>query len=67
MKITTVNTATGETYCLAHHLWVENGQRLLMVMGIRYYDTFVRVDGQWFFAKRQLIFDWIDKHPSKSQ
>ncbi len=61
------DSATGETYCLAHHVWTENGQRKLMVMGIRYYDTFVRVDGQWFFAKRQLIFDWTDKHPSKSQ
>ncbi len=58
------DSASGETYCLAHHLWVENGQRMLMVMGIRYYDVFVRVGGQWFFAKRQLIFDWVDKRPS---
>jgi hypothetical protein len=61
------DTATGETYCLAHHIWKENGQRMLMVMGIRYYDTFVRIGGQWYFAKRQLIFDWIDKRPSKSE
>jgi len=56
--------ATGETYCLAHHLWVENGQRILMVMSIRYLDTFVRHDGQWLFAERQLITDWTDKRPS---
>lgn len=58
------DSAKGETYCLAHHLWVEKGQRMLMVMGIRYYDTFVRINGQWFFAKRQLIFDWVDRKPS---
>ena len=61
------DTATGETYCLAHHIWKENGQRMLMVMGIRYYDTFVRIGGRWYFARRQLIFDWIDKRPSKSE
>jgi SnoaL-like domain len=56
--------ATGETYCLAHHLWMENGKRMLMVMGIRYYDTFARLNGRWLFARRQLIFDWVDKRPS---
>ena len=56
--------ATGETYCLAHHLWVENGQRTLLVISIRYLDTFVRHDGQWLFADRQLITDWTDKRPS---
>jgi|SRR5450755_1014981 hypothetical protein len=56
--------ATGETYCLAHHLWVEDGKRMLMVMGIRYYDQFIRINNQWFFAKRELIFDWVDQRPS---
>jgi SnoaL-like domain len=58
--------ATGETYCLAHHLWVEDGQRTLMVMSIRYLDRFVRQDGEWLFAERQLIADWTDKRPSES-
>jgi hypothetical protein len=58
------NSATGETYCLAHHLWVENGQRTLMVMSIRYLDTFVRHGGRWLFAERHLITDWTDKRPS---
>ncbi|MFC0027928.1 nuclear transport factor 2 family protein [Micromonospora chaiyaphumensis] len=56
--------ATGETYCLAHHLWVEEGQRTLMVMSIRYQDTFVRQGGRWFFAERRLITDWVDRRPS---
>ncbi|GHO60519.1 nuclear transport factor 2 family protein [Ktedonobacter robiniae] len=57
--------AVGETYCLAHHLWVENGQRTLMVMSIRYYDKFVREADRWLFAERKLIIDWTDSHPSQ--
>ena len=56
--------AIGETYCIAHHLWVENGQRMLMVISIRYYDKFVREGNCWLFAERQLIIDWTDTRPS---
>jgi hypothetical protein len=58
------DSATGETYCLAHQIWVENGKRVLLIIGIRYYDTFVKIDGTWLFAERKLIFDWIDKKAS---
>ncbi len=61
------DSATGELYCLAHHLWTENGRRMLMVMGIRYYDTYARKNNGWFFANRKLIFDWIDKRPSANE
>src|SRR5216683_2773508 len=57
--------ATGESYCLAHHLSVaEDGQRTLMVASIRYLDEFVKQDGQWFFAERQLMVNWTDTRPS---
>src|SRR6478672_11079730 len=43
--------ATGESYCLAHHLTeAEDGSRTLMVASIRYLDTFVKQDGAWLFA-----------------
>lgn len=57
------DTATGETYCLAHHIFMENGQRTLMIIGIRYVDTIVRLNGKWLFAKRQLNYDWVDHRP----
>ena len=58
--------ATGESYCLAHHLSVaEDGQRTLMVASIRYLDEFVKQDGQWLFAERRLMVNWIDTRPSK--
>ena len=57
--------ATGESYCLAHHLKAgEDGQRTLMVASIRYLDEFVKLDGQWFFAERRLMVNWIDTRPS---
>jgi hypothetical protein len=56
--------ATGESYCLAHHIWNEDGQRTLLVISIRYLDKFVRQDGSWRFAERQLITDWTDQRPS---
>ncbi|HEX5294599.1 MAG TPA: nuclear transport factor 2 family protein [Streptosporangiaceae bacterium] len=58
--------ATGETYCLAYHLWTSDGQRTLMIMSIRYLDAFVRRDGQWLFAERQLITDWTDRRLSET-
>ncbi|QKJ88204.1 twin-arginine translocation signal domain-containing protein [Paramixta manurensis] len=56
--------AIGESYCLAHQLHEVNGQRTLQLLSIRYYDDFVRVNGQWLFAERQLIIDWSDTRPS---
>lgn len=34
--------ATAETYCKAHHFLNEGGRRMILVMGIRYEDTFER-------------------------
>ena len=51
------DSATGETYCLAHQIWKENGKRVLLIIGLRYYDTFVKIDGNWLFAERKLVYD----------
>jgi hypothetical protein len=57
--------ATGESYCLAHHLTIdEDGNRTLMIASIRYLDTFVKQDGAWRFAERRLMVDWTDTRPS---
>ena len=52
--------ATGEAYCLAHHVTVEGGRRRLMVASLRYLDTFVKIDGAWLFAERLLYVDWLE-------
>ena len=57
----TDETATGEVYCLAHHVTVEGNKRGLMLASLRYLDTFTKVDGSWLFAERQLYVDWLEQ------
>jgi hypothetical protein len=57
----TRDRATGEAYCLAHHVTVNAGKRRLMVASLRYNDTFVKLDGAWLFAERLLYVDWVDE------
>jgi len=57
----TADRATGEAYCMAHHLTVDDGKGTLMIAALRYYDTFVKADGAWLFAERLLYVDWIEQ------
>ena len=57
----TADRGTGEAYCLAHHLTIGSEKRQLMIAALRYYDTFVKVDGKWLFAERLLYVDWIEE------
>lgn len=58
--------ASGESYCLAHHVSVDDeGGRTLMVASIRYHDQFVRLDEGWRFAERRLLVDWTETRPSQ--
>jgi SnoaL-like domain len=45
-------------------LFTEDGERKLMVAWLRYGDTFVKLDGKWLFAERNLIVDWTETRPS---
>lgn len=53
--------ATGETYCLAHHVTADGDKRRLMIASLRYRDTFAKVGNDWFFAERLLFVDWVDE------
>jgi len=53
--------ATGEAYCLAHHVTVDGGKRRLMLASLRYLDTYVKRDGAWLFAERRLYVDWLEE------
>ena len=57
----TRDRATGETYCMPHHLTTNDGKRRLMIAALRYIDTFVKLDGVWLFAERQLYVDWLEE------
>jgi uncharacterized protein (TIGR02246 family) len=58
--------ATGETYCLAHHIRADPGGRVDRTMAIRYQDTYAHHDGAWRFAIRRLAVDWVDERPMSS-
>jgi len=53
--------ATGEAYCIAHHLSLDGDKRRLMVAYLRYLDTFAKIDGAWLFAERLLYVDWLEE------
>ena len=53
--------ATGEAYCLAHHVTIDGNKRRLMVASLRYLDTFVKMEGAWPFGERRLYVDWLEE------
>jgi hypothetical protein len=53
--------ATGEVYCIAHHLTPDQHGGTDYVMFIRYEDTYrPDADGAWKFAHRRLRVDWTE-------
>ncbi len=54
------DTATGITYCIAHHQTIADGTQKLMIANIKYHDSFVKQNGKWLFAERKLLVDWIE-------
>jgi hypothetical protein len=62
-----IDRATGETTCLAHHVYDAHGERRLLVMAVRYHDDYERAAAAtpmgWWFAQRELHFDWRDDRP----
>jgi ketosteroid isomerase-like protein len=55
--------ATGQAYCLAHHVTANGGRRRLMIASLRYLGTFAKIDGAWLFAERLLYVDWLEERP----
>jgi hypothetical protein len=52
--------ATGETYCIAHHVFSADGARKIMLAYLRYLDSFVKTGGTWLFAERNLYLEFSD-------
>ncbi len=60
------NSATGVSYCLAHHVTVDGPDRAIMIASLRYLDQFVKIERRWYFRERKLMVDWIDKRPLRA-
>lgn len=57
------DAATGETYCVANHLYEQDGMQRKLDWGIRYQDRFERWQGRWRIAARELVVDWTQDLP----
>lgn len=55
------DSATGEVYCIAHHVHGEEGSKRDHVMMIRYHDRYRRDFGGWRFVERELHVDWTEE------
>ncbi len=60
------DTATAETYCLAHHIHERDGVAVDRTLATRYRDRLVRAGDRWRFAERILVVDWESEHPLRS-
>jgi uncharacterized protein (TIGR02246 family) len=59
------DSATGETYCVARHVYAKDGVRRKLDMGVRYQDEYRREQGAWRFVRRELVLDWTQDLPLK--
>jgi hypothetical protein len=57
------DVATGEVYCLAHHL-TDDDPPVVHVLHIRYADRYRRVDGRWGIEDRRVLVDWTERRPA---
>jgi ketosteroid isomerase-like protein len=58
------DSATGETYCLAHHIREVDGKGPMdYVMAIRYLDQYSRADEGWKIAVRELQVEFTEDRP----
>lgn len=55
--------ATGEAYCLAHHVYADEDGWRNRVMAIRYLDDYGRFGAGWLFTQRRILVDWIEYRP----
>ena len=55
--------ATGDSYTIAHHVYTENGTRMMMVAWLRYLDSFTKVNQSWYIAERQIILG-VERDPA---
>jgi hypothetical protein len=56
--------ATGEVYCIAHHLTQDEATPNDYVMYIRYHDAYRRDAGRWRIVDRRVVVDWTESRPA---
>ncbi|WP_137723029.1 nuclear transport factor 2 family protein [Prescottella subtropica] len=54
------DTARGEVYCEAHHVYPSGDGHHDHVVALRYLDEYHRTDGSWRIDRRELIVDFTE-------
>ena len=57
------DAASGETYCVARHIYERDGMKRKLDMGVRYQDEYRREPSGWRFTRRELVLDWTQDLP----
>jgi hypothetical protein len=57
---------SGEVYCIAHHLSVDDGNAVDLVMFIRYLDHYRRAGEGWRFAERETFVEWTEERIARA-
>ena len=60
------DAASGETYCVARHVYERAGVPRKLDMGVRYQDEYRRESTGWRIARRELVLDWTQDLPLKA-
>lgn len=60
---TGLQTAVGETYCTAHHIYSRGSGHRDNRIAIRYQETYAKLGGEWLFARRELVVDFAEDVP----
>ncbi|PMR92904.1 nuclear transport factor 2 family protein [Streptococcus intermedius] len=50
--------ATGIAYCQVVLIRDEEGKEIQLTQGVRYHDSYEKVDGKWLIVKRESNFMW---------
>lgn len=56
--------AAGTPYCIAHHLRDDGRGLQVIVMPVRYRDSYVRTDQGWRFEQRICTVQWRERRPA---
>lgn len=59
------DSAKGEVYCVANHLYEKEDETRKLDWGIRYHDEYVKEEGDWLIKRRKLVVDWQQDLPLK--
>ncbi|CPS43692.1 nuclear transport factor 2 family protein [Mycobacteroides abscessus] len=55
------DAATGTTYCVARHYRETADGAEIVILPLRYHDTYARTHSGWRFSSREICFTWAEK------